>query len=260
MSLLANKIVFITGASGGIGAASAHAFAKAGAHLLLCSRRLDKVQALAEQIIAEHDVQAHAFALDVTNAKSVQQAIAGLASPWNNVDILVNNAGLARGMEPIQMGDPNDWDEMIDTNIKGLLYVSRAVLPGMIEQGKGHVINLGSIAGYQAYPNGTVYCATKFAVRGITEGMKMDLHGTPIRVTEIAPGMVQTDFSNVRFKGDSDRADQVYQNITPLTAEDIAQTVVFCACQPEHVNITTMGVFPVDQSSATMFHRSETKQ
>ncbi|MDF1655136.1 MAG: SDR family NAD(P)-dependent oxidoreductase [Coxiellaceae bacterium] len=257
MSILANKIVFITGASGGIGAASAHAFAKAGAHLLLCSRRLEKVQALAQQITAEHGVKAHAFALDVTNADAVKQAIEGLEAPWNGVDILVNNAGLARGMEPIQVGDPKDWDEMIDTNIKGLLYVSRAVLPGMLERDKGHVINLGSVAGYQAYPNGTVYCASKFAVRGITEGMKMDLHGTPIRVSEIAPGMVQTDFSNVRFKGDSDRADKVYQNITPLSAEDIAQTVVFCAQQPAHVDIMTMSIFPVDQSSATMFNRSE---
>ncbi len=250
-----NKMVLITGASAGIGAACAEAFAKAGAHLVLSARRLERVRTLAQRLSEEYGIQAHAIQLDVTDADQVEQVINQLSSPWNEIDILLNNAGLARGMEPIQVGEPQDWDEMIDTNIKGLLYVSRAVLSGMIQREKGHVINLGSIAGYQAYPNGTVYCATKFAVRGITEGMKMDLHGTPIRVSEVAPGMVETDFSQVRFKGDSERADKVYQNITPLTPEDIAQTVVFCANQPEHVNITTMGVFPVDQSSATMFNR-----
>ena len=250
-----NKMVLITGASAGIGAACAEAFAKAGAHLVLSARRLERVRTLAQRLSEEYGIQAHAIQLDVTDADQVEQVINQLSSPWNEIDILLNNAGLARGMEPIQVGEPQDWDEMIDTNIKGLLYVSRAVLSGMIQREKGHVINLGSIAGYQAYPNGTVYCATKFAVRGITEGMKMDWHGTPIRVSEVAPGMVETDFSQVRFKGDSERADKVYQNITPLTPEDIAQTVVFCANQPEHVNITTMGVFPVDQSSATMFNR-----
>ncbi|MDF1797399.1 MAG: SDR family NAD(P)-dependent oxidoreductase [Coxiellaceae bacterium] len=257
MSLLANKMVLITGASAGIGAACAEAFAKAGAHLVLAARRLERVRSLAERLVEQYGIQAHAIQLNVTDADQVESVINQLSSPWCDIDILINNAGLARGMEPIQVGETQDWDDMIDTNIKGLLYVSRAVLPGMIQREKGHVINLGSIAGYQAYPNGTVYCATKFAVRGITEGMKMDLHGTPIRVSEVAPGMVQTDFSSVRFKGDSDRADKVYQNITPLSAEDIAETVVFCASQPEHVNITTMGVFPVDQSSATMFNRKE---
>lgn len=257
MQSLAEKTVFITGASAGIGEATARAFAAKGAHLILSARRLDKVQTIAEQLTAEFGVNALAIELDVTDNAAVEAAVANLAPQWRAIDILVNNAGLARGMEPFQDGKPSDWDEMIDTNVKGLLYTSRAIAPLLIAREQGHIINLGSIAGYQAYANGTVYCATKFAVRAITEGMKQDLHGTGVRVSEIAPGMVQTDFSRVRFKGDQARADAVYQNIQPLTAEDIASTVVFCAGQPAHVDIMTMAVWPTAQSSAKMFDRKE---
>jgi 3-hydroxy acid dehydrogenase / malonic semialdehyde reductase len=168
---------------------------------------------------------------------------------------LINNAGLSRGLEKLYEGSPDDWDEMIDTNLKGLLYVTRTLLPGMVERGKGHVINLGSIAGHQTYPNGNVYCATKAAVRALTEGIKMDLLGTPIRVSSIDPGLVETEFSNVRFHGDGDRAQRVYQGMTPLTPDDIAEIVLFCASRPPHVNISELLVVPTDQSSSTMVYR-----
>ncbi len=257
MTALHNKRVLITGASGGIGEAAAREFSRQGCHVLLAARRLDRVQALADELIAADGIEAKAIAMDVCDAAAVKQIIDELPAPWSAIDIVVNNAGLARGLAPFYDGDPGDWDEVIDTNIKGLLHVARAVTPGMLDRQSGHIINLGSIAGYQAYPNSAVYCATKFAVRGLTQGMKIDLHGTPLRVSEIAPGMVKTDFSNVRFKGDTQRADAVYQNINPLLAEDIAKTIVFCAQQPPHVDIMTMTILPTDQSSATLFNRTE---
>lgn len=257
MQSLSNKTVLITGASSGIGEACAHAFAEQGCQVILGARRFDRVQALAVELAEQYEVNALPVQMDVCDSEALMQSITALPEQWSAIDVLVNNAGLARGLEPFQQGQPSDWDEMIDTNIKGLLYSARAVVPGMLQRGSGHIINMGSIAGYQAYANGTVYCATKFAVRGITEGMKQDLHGTPIRVSEIAPGMVQTDFSAVRFKGDKQRAEKVYQNIRPLTARDIANTVVYCAQQPPHVDIMTMAVWPTDQSSASLFYRQE---
>ncbi len=257
MQSLTNKTVLITGASSGIGEACAKAFAMQGCHVILGARRFEKVDVLATEISQQYGVNALPMRMDVCDSAALTKTINELPEQWVAIDVLVNNAGLARGLEPFQKGQPSDWDEMIDTNIKGLLYAARAIVPGMLERRCGHIINMGSIAGFQAYANGTVYCATKFAVRGITEGMKQDLHGTPIRVSEIAPGMVQTDFSAVRFKGDTQRADSVYQNIQPLTAEDIANTVVFCAQQPPHVDIMTMAVWPTDQSSASLFNRQE---
>lgn len=249
------KRVFITGASSGIGWACAKAFAARGHALLLSARRLDKLQTLAEALTREFRVEVKLLPLDVSDAASVFDSVESLSDEWKSIDILVNNAGLARGLSPIQSGELRDWEEMIDTNIKGLLYVTRAVLPHMLARQKGHVINLGSIAGYQVYPGGAVYCATKFAVRALTEGLKMDLHGTPIRVSEVAPGMVHTAFSEVRFRGDQSRAEKVYQGVDALQAEDIAAAILYCAEQPPHVDVMSMTIFPTDQSSATLFHR-----
>jgi 3-hydroxy acid dehydrogenase/malonic semialdehyde reductase len=185
----------------------------------------------------------------------VEKTVAGLPEKWRPIEVLVNNAGLSRGLDKIQEGLLSDWEEMIDTNVKGLLYVSRAVLPGMVEREAGHVINIGSIAGSEVYPGGSVYCATKFAVRALSRGLRLDLCGTPIRVSEIAPGMVETEFSRVRFHGDAERADKVYRGLDPLTPDDIAEAAVWCATRPAHVNISEMIVMPTAQASATMAHR-----
>lgn len=248
---LANKNVFVTGASSGIGAACARAFAQAGARLLMCARRVDRARALA----AELGAPSHVFELDVRNQPAVQSAVDGLPAEWRDVDILVNNAGLSRGLTRLQDYDLTDMDEMVDTNVKGLLYVTRAVLPGMVARSRGHIINIGSIAGHWTYPNGAVYCATKAAVKSISEGLKMDLLGTPIRVTSVDPGLVETEFSLVRFHGDAARAARVYEGLHPLTAEDVADTVLFCATRPAHVNINDVIMMAVAQASATQVHR-----
>lgn len=257
MITLQGQRVLITGASAGIGQACAVAFAKLGCHVLLAARRVDRIDAIAKQLQNEYGIETKTIGLDVCDAVLVERTLSDLPPPWNDIDVLVNNAGLARGLEPFYQGNPSDWDVMIDTNVKGLLYVSRFVVPGMIERQRGHVINVGSIAGYQAYANGTVYCASKFAVRAITEGMKQDLHGSGVRVTEIAPGIVETEFSNVRFKGDQSRVDAVYQGMQPLTADDIANTITYCASLPPHMDIMTMAVWPTDQSSAALVHRNK---
>ncbi|MBF2002812.1 MAG: SDR family NAD(P)-dependent oxidoreductase, partial [Synechococcales cyanobacterium M58_A2018_015] len=185
----------------------------------------------------------------------VETALNSLPKPWSHIDVLINNAGLSRGLDKLHEAKRSDWEEMIDTNVKGLLYVTRAVVPGMVERGQGHVINIGSIAGHQTYPGGSVYCATKAAVRALTEGLKLDLLGTPIRVSAVDPGMVETEFSQVRFHGDTERAKQVYRGMTPLTPNDIAEIVLFCATRPPHVNISDIVVLATDQSSATLVHR-----
>jgi len=195
-------------------------------------------------------------ALDVRNRAVVDQFIGNLPSGFQAIDILVNNAGLARGLDPLQTGSHADWDEMIDTNIKGLLNVTRAVLPGMIQRGRGHVVNIGSIAGRYVYPNGGVYCATKFAVRALNQGMLMDLVGTPIRVSTVDPGLVETEFSQVRFRGDIERAASTYTGLSPLTAADIADAVLYCATRPPHVNISEMVVLPTDQASPYHVNRA----
>ena len=193
--------------------------------------------------------------LDVCDRQAVNATLSNLPDPWNQIDILVNNAGLSRGLSKLHEGDIDDWEEMLDTNVKGLLYVTRAVVPGMVERQAGHVVNIGSTAGRVAYPGGNVYCASKAAVRAISDGLKQDLIGTPVRVTEIEPGLVETEFSLVRFHGDGDRAEKVYQDLTPLTGEDIADLVLFCVTRPPHVNISEMLVVPVDQANATLVHR-----
>ncbi|PAX60611.1 SDR family oxidoreductase [Brunnivagina elsteri] len=250
-----NQIILITGASSGIGAACAKYFAQAGAKLILAARRMGKLQQVVETLnIQASDV--HLIQLDVRDRIAVESAISHLPPEWSHIDILVNNAGLSRGLDKLQEADFQDWEDMIDTNVKGLLYVTRNVLPGMVQRNKGHIINIGSIAGHQTYPGGNVYCATKAAVKSISEGLKLDLIGTQVRVTSVDPGMVETEFSNVRFHGDNQRADKVYQGLTPLTPDDIADVIFFCATRPPHVNINEVILMPVDQASATLVNRN----
>ncbi len=254
MHSLKDKIVFITGATAGIGESCARAFADHGARILMCGRRLERLEKLAG-ILEQSGIPAHFFELDVRNREAVGKALAGLPEGWRAIEVLVNNAGLSRGLEKLYEGELLDWEEMIDTNLKGLLYISRAVIPGMVERGAGHIINLGSIAGYEVYPGGNVYCATKFAVRALSRGLRLDLNGTPVRVSEIAPGMVETEFSVVRFHGDAERAEKVYAGLDPLTPDDIAEAAVWCATRPSHVNVSEMIIMPTAQASATMAHR-----
>jgi serine 3-dehydrogenase len=248
--------VLITGASAGIGAACARAFAAAGARLILCARRTDRLRALAEELKAAHGTETCLLELDVRDVGVATRLIEDLPPQWRDVDVLVNNAGLGRGTDKLHEGNSGEWDEMLDTNVKGLLYVTRAVVPGMVRRGRGHVINLGSLAGHEVYPGGAVYCASKHAVHAITRGLRMDLVGTGVRVSSVDPGMVQTEFSTIRFRGDEERAEKVYAGMTPLTAEDIADAVLYCATRPPHVVIADVVMMPVDQASTTLVHRS----
>ena len=260
MYSLKNKIVFITGASSGIGASCAVRFAQEGAKLLLAARRMEKLDAFAGGLRKKYSVDIHAFNLDVRRRTEVESAINALSNEWKKISVLVNNAGLASGMATIQEGDVDDWERMIDTNVKGLLYVTRAVVPGMIQRGEGHIINIGSIAGYQYYPKGNVYCATKAAVNALTSSIRLDLNGTPIRVSTIDPGLVETEFSMVRFHGNKERAGKTYEGMTPLTPDDIADAVLYCATRSPHVNIQQVVLTPTDQASTTMVHRKQVMQ
>ena len=257
MVSIQGRIVLITGASSGIGASCAKMFAKEGTALILAARRLDKLKEVAEAIAKVAPTKIHLLQLDVCDRSMVERSLASLPEPWQNIDILVNNAGLSRGKDPLQSGEIQNWEEMVDTNIKGLLYVTRSLLPGMVDRDRGHIINIGSIAGHQAYPGGNVYCATKAAVRTLSQGIKMDLLGTAVRVSCVDPGTVETDFSVVRFRGDTEKAKQVYAQMNPLTPDDIAEIVVFCATRPPHVNLSETLVLATDQSSATMIHRHD---
>ncbi|MCL4506446.1 MAG: SDR family oxidoreductase [Chloroflexi bacterium] len=248
---LTGKIVLVTGASSGIGEACARAFADAGAKLILAARRMGKLQALA----AELNTPTHLIELDVRDQPAVERAINGLPAEWQAIDILLNNAGLSRALTKLHEYDISDIEEMVDTNVKGLLYVTRAVTPGMVARQRGHIINIGSIAGHATYPNGAVYCATKAAVKSINEGLKLDLNGTPIRVSSVDPGLVETEFSIVRFHGDEGRAKKVYDGMRPLTGADVADAVLFCATRPAHVNINDVVMMPVAQSSAGLVYR-----
>lgn len=250
--MLKNKIVFITGASSGIGEACARQFAQAGANLVLFARRLDKIQALAKSLENQHKIDVHCVELDVRDYAQIKKQLALLPEQYQRVDILINNAGLAAGLDVIQDANVQDWEEMIDTNIKGLLYMTREITPKMITQDSGHVINIGSIAGHTVYPKGVVYCATKHAVKALTEGLRMDLLGTKVRVSSVDPGAVETNFSVVRFKGDAERAKKVYEGFDPLRAEDVADAVFYCASRPLHVNIADIVIMPTDQVSPTM--------
>jgi 3-hydroxy acid dehydrogenase/malonic semialdehyde reductase len=251
-----NKIVFITGATSGIGHATARAFASEGAKLLLCARRTERLQAVEEELLAEHHgLVVHTFTLDVRDQNAVSNVLGRLPENWREIDILVNNAGLSRGLDKLQDGVIEDWEEMIDTNVKGLLYVTRALVPGMIERGRGHIVNIGSIAGHEVYPKGNVYCASKHAVDAITKGLRMDLVDTPLRVTTIDPGLVETEFSLVRFHGDADKAEKVYQGYTPLAPDDIADSIIWCVSRPAHVQIAEIIIFPTAQAAATIVNR-----
>ena len=252
---LAGKVVFVTGASAGIGAAAARGFAREGAKLLLCARRIDDLRAMEHELRSLGAQDVHSFELDVRDQEQVASAIGSLAAEWKQIEVLVNNAGLSRGLTKMYLDEIQDWEEMIDTNVKGLLYVTRAVVPGMVERGRGHVINLGSIAGHTAYPNGGVYCGTKAAERLITDGLRLDLNGTPVRVTSVDPGMVKTDFSKVRFRGNEERAAKTYENVEPLTADDVADVIVWVATRPAHVQIQTVLLTPVAQANSFVLTR-----
>jgi NADP-dependent 3-hydroxy acid dehydrogenase YdfG len=255
MHTLNDQIVFVTGASSGIGAATAMEFARHGARLLLCARRLDKLQAMDAALRDAGAPDVYSFALDVQGRTDVSKALEALPEAWKAIDVLVNNAGLSRGLNKLYEDDIQNWEEMLDTNVKGLLYVTRAIVPGMVARNHGHVVNLGSIAGHAAYPGGAVYCASKAAERFITDGLRIDLNGTAVRVTTIDPGMVETEFSQVRFRGDSERAAKTYQNIDPLTAEDIADAIVWSVTRPAHVSIQSMVLTPTAQASAYVVTR-----
>ena len=255
MYSMKNRIVFITGASSGIGKSCARAFAAEGARLILAARRTERVEALAGQLQTEFGVETLPLTLDVTQRDQVAEVLGGLPARWAEIDILVNNAGLSRGMDKVYTGAIQDWEEMIDTNVKGLLYVTRAVLPGMVARGRGHVINIGSLAGHEVYPNGNVYCASKHAVEALTRAMRLDLSGTGVRVSAVDPGMAETEFSVVRFRGDAARADKVYQGWQPLQAEDVADAVLWCATRPAHVNIQDVVIMATDQASTTVVNR-----
>lgn len=250
-----DQIVLITGASSGIGEACARVFAQAGAKLILCARRQERLKQLAEHLRKEHECELYLMPLDVRDGSAVQSALDTLPKPWSVIDILINNAGLSRGLDKFHEASIQDWEEMIDTNIKGLLYMTRAIAPGMVSRGKGHIINIGSIAGHITYPGGSVYCATKAAVKSISEGLKQDLLATPVRVSSVDPGLVETEFSRVRFHGDAERADKVYQGLTPLTPDDVADVVFFCATRSPHVNISDVILMPTDQASPTLVNR-----
>lgn len=252
---LEGKIVFITGASSGIGAATALAFAQEGARLLLAARRIPRLRATAEKALLSGAKAVHCLELDVRDRRDVQNAVDSLPDDWAHIEVLVNNAGLSRGLDKLYMGSPEDWDEMIDTNVKGMLYVTRSVVPGMVVRGHGHVVNLGSTAGEITYPNGAVYCATKAAERALNDGLRQDLLGTPVRVTSIDPGMVETDFSLVRFHGDEERAAKVYKGLIPLDPEDVADAIVWAVSRPAHVNIARVLLTPVQQANSLLFHR-----
>ncbi len=252
---LKGKIVFITGASAGIGAATALAFAAEGARLLLTARRAGKLAEVASRALEVGAEAVHSIHLDVRSRISVQRVIDELPEEWAEIEVLVNNAGLSRGLDKLYIGKIDDWEEMIDTNVKGLLYVTRSVVPGMVVRGRGHVVNLGSTAGELAYPNGAVYCGSKAAVRLINDGLRQDLLGTPVRVTSVDPGMVETDFSLVRFSGDSERAAKVYKGVTPLKPEDVAETIVWAVKRPAHVNIARVVMTSVDQANSLLFNR-----
>ncbi len=255
MASLKGKTVFITGASSGIGRSTAIAFAREGGRLLVCARRSAPLKELEQTLLSAGASAVYVFPLDVQKRSDVEAAIANLPEAWKEIDVLVNNAGLSRGLAKVYEDDPQNWEEMIDTNVKGLLYVTRAVVPGMVARGRGHVINLGSTAAYITYANGAVYCASKAAEKSISEGLKIDLMGTPVRVTSIDAGMVETNFSSVRFRGDEERAAKVYQNITPLQPEDVADAIVWAASRPAHVNIHTVVMTTIDQANSTVFHR-----
>ena len=250
------KIVFITGASSGIGAGCARKFASQGASLILNARNEEKLSALKEELEQQYGARVCLLPFDVRDRKTAAEALASLPDEWKAIDILINNAGLVIGVDKEHEGNLDEWDIVIDTNIKSLLAMTRLVVPGMVARGRGHIINIGSIAGDAAYAGGSVYCATKAAVKALSDGLRIDLVDTPLRVTNIKPGLVETNFSVVRFRGDKDKADNVYKGIRPLTGDDIAETVYFAASVPEYMQIAEMLVMPTYQATGTIVSRN----
>lgn len=251
-----NKTVFITGASSGIGEGCARKFAAQGARLILNSRSKGKLETLAKELNEKYCTSCHVLPFDVCDRRAAADALASLPDEWSSIDVLINNAGLAIGVDKEHEGSLDEWDVVIDTNIKALLAMTRMVVPGMVERGRGHIINIGSIAGDAAYPGGSVYCATKAAVKALSDGLRIDLVDTPLRVTNVKPGLVETNFSVVRFRGDNDNADNVYKGIRPLTGDDIAEVVYFAASAPEHMQIAEVLVMPTNQATGTIVSRS----
>ena len=247
-----NKTILITGASSGIGEGCARKFASQGARLILNSRSADKLTALAEELKEKYDAECYVMPFDVCDRESAAAALNALPQEWKSIDVLVNNAGLAIGVDKEYEGNLDEWDVVIDTNVKALLSMTRLVVPGMVERGRGHIINIGSIAGDAAYPGGSVYCATKAAVKALSDGLRIDLVDTPLRVTNIKPGLVETNFSVVRFRGDKERADNVYRGIKPLTGDDIAEVAYFAASAPEHMQVAEILVMPTYQATGTI--------
>ncbi|MDP2422863.1 MAG: SDR family oxidoreductase [Bacteroidales bacterium] len=253
-----DQTILITGATSGIGEASAKFFASKSYRVIITGRRNDRLEGLSKLLIKEHNSEVLPLCFDVCDRQAVDSSIDSLPDSWKNIDVLLNNAGLSQGLDPIQSGDIDDWERMIDTNVKGLLYVTRKVAPIMIKQGKGHIINIGSIAGKEVYLNGNVYCATKSAVEALTQAMRLDMLPHGIKVTQVAPGAVNTEFSTVRFHGNRQRADGVYIGFEPLAAADIAEVIWFVATRPPHVNIQDILVMPTAQASAAqIFRRTE---
>lgn len=244
---ISGKIACVTGASAGIGAATAEALAEAGCKLVISARREEKIKEFAQYLSDKYEIRCFAGVLDVRDQNAVEKFFAELPEEFKNIEILINNAGLAKDMTPLYDNKISDWEQMIDTNVKGLLYVTKAVLPGMVERDKGHIVNIGSIAGRGTYPGGTVYCATKHAVNAITNGLRKDLFKTSLRVTTVDPGAVETEFSMVRFEGDKARSDKVYEGYEPLRPEDIADTVLYAVTRPPHVNVSDIVIYPTAQ-------------
>jgi NADP-dependent 3-hydroxy acid dehydrogenase YdfG len=249
-----NKTVLITGATSGIGLGCARKFAENGDHLILTGRNEKRLEEIRKEL-EEKGTKALILTFDVRDNQKAKQQIDNLPEDWKEIDVLVNNAGLALGLEPEYEGDPNDWEVMIDTNIKGMLTMTRLVVPGMVERNRGHIINIGSVAGDAAYAGGNVYCATKAAVKALTDGLRIDVANTAIRVTTLKPGLVETNFSNVRFHGDKERADKVYQGIKPLTGDDIADVAVYAANAPAHVQIAEVLILATHQASGSVIVR-----
>lgn len=257
MISMKGKTVFVSGASAGIGYFTACVFAREGARIILAARRESRLERLAQKLNEDYGATSLCLKIDVRQQRDVIKQLNSLPARWRKIDVLVNNAGLSRGLSKLHEGDLTDWEEMIDTNIKGLLYVSRVIIPWMVKRETGHIINIGSIAGHEVYPGGNVYCATKFAVDALTKGMQLDLVDTPIKVTSVDPGMAETEFSIVRFHGDKDRAKDVYKGIIPLTGQDVAEAILFCATRPAHVNINQIRIMPTAQASAMVNYREK---
>jgi len=248
-----NKTALITGATSGIGKATAQLFAEKGVKLILCGRRVERLKKIASEL--QQLTSVYTLEFDVRNNAEVVKAVESIPKDFSDIDILLNNAGNAHGLDPIQDGSLDDWDAMMDINVKGLLYVTKAILPIMLKRATGHIINIGSTAGKEVYPNGNVYCASKHAVDALNQGMRIDLNGKGIKVAAINPGLVETEFSEVRFKGDSEKAAKVYQGYTPLKPEDIAEIIWFTVTRPPHVNIADLTVMCLDQASSTIVHK-----